>query len=192
MSAMDQTQAEKDLFGGALSAIFPPDAQDMSKFREIPDHQEVFTHSVTDQSIIVEILEYVQEPDDIALKTHYDDLVRDNDVKEGDHVILEAAEMPSHKLAMSQCQSARYVLGQQKVSKFKEDSTNIINIHMGLFRIPEFTTDILVTFNDPVMINSMSSSNQAVPTNADRWTVEEFQQLLATLTINDTGLFGAE
>ncbi|XP_033724677.1 ran guanine nucleotide release factor-like [Pecten maximus] len=192
MSAMDQTQSVTDLFGGAMSAIFPPDAQDMSNFREIPDHQEVFTHSSTDQSIIIEILEFVQEPDDVALKTHYEDLVRDNDVSEGDHVILEAAEMPTHKLAMSQCSSARYVLGQQKVSKFKEDFKNTINIHMGLFRILEFTTDILVTFNDPVMINSLSSSNQAVATNVDRWSVEQFQQLLTTLTINDTGLFGAE
>ncbi|XP_060073465.1 ran guanine nucleotide release factor-like [Ylistrum balloti] len=192
MSAMDQSQPPTNLFGGAMSAVFPPDAQDMSKFREIPDHQEVFTHSTTDQSIIIEILEYVQEPDDVALKTHYDDLVRDNEVSEGDHVILEAEEIPVHKLAMSQCESARYVLGQQKVSKFKEDSKNTINIHMGLFRIPEFTSDILVTFNDPVMISFLSSSNQAVPTNSNRWTVEKFQKLLTSLTINDTGLFGAE
>lgn len=190
MSAMDQTQPTTDLFGGAMSALFPPQAQDMSNFREIPDHQEVFTHSSTDQSIIVEILEYVQEADDVALKTHYEDLVRDNDVNEGDHMILEAAEMPTHKLAMSQCKSARYVLGQHKVSKFKEDSKNTVNIHMGLFRIPDFTTDILVTFNDPVMISSQSNSNQSVPTNADRWTVTDFQQLLTSLTINDTGLFG--
>ena len=39
-----------------------------SKLREVPDNQEVFVHNVTDQSIIVEILEYVQETDDVAFK----------------------------------------------------------------------------------------------------------------------------
>lgn len=189
---MEEMKTTTDLFGGAMSAVFPPGAQDMSNFREIPDHQEVFTHSVTDQSIIIEILEYVQGTDDIALKTHYDDLVRDNDVCDGDHVILETVQITTDKLAMSECESAHYVLGQQKVSKFKEVSKNTINIHMGLFRIPDFTTDILVTFNDPVLIDLQSSSNQPVPTSVDRWTVDEFQQLLATLTINDVGLFGAE
>ena len=40
----------------------------VSDVREIPDNQEVFAHSHTDQSIIIEILEYVQEPDEQALK----------------------------------------------------------------------------------------------------------------------------
>ena len=40
----------------------------ISDVREIPDNQEVFAHSHTDQSIIIEILEYVQEPDEQAVK----------------------------------------------------------------------------------------------------------------------------
>ena len=40
----------------------------VSDVREIPDNQEVFAHSHTDQSIIIEILEYVQEPDELAVK----------------------------------------------------------------------------------------------------------------------------
>ena len=39
-----------------------------SDFRQIPDNQEVFTHAETDQSIIVEIMEYVENTDDIAIK----------------------------------------------------------------------------------------------------------------------------
>lgn len=39
-----------------------------SLLREIPDNQEVFAHAKTDQSIIIEIMEYVQEPDEVALR----------------------------------------------------------------------------------------------------------------------------
>ena len=35
-----------------------------SDLREIPDNQEVFAHSSTDQSIIVEVMEYQQAEDD--------------------------------------------------------------------------------------------------------------------------------
>ncbi|XP_073874631.1 ran guanine nucleotide release factor isoform X3 [Macaca fascicularis] len=45
------------LFGGAFSAILPTGAIDVSDLRPVPDNQEVFCHPVTDQSLIVELLE---------------------------------------------------------------------------------------------------------------------------------------
>ena len=40
-----------------------------SNLREIPDNQEVFVHESTDQSIIIEVMEYQQaEDDDQALR----------------------------------------------------------------------------------------------------------------------------
>ena len=45
------------LFGGTFSAILPPGAIDVSDLRPVPDNQEVFCHPVTDQSLIVELLE---------------------------------------------------------------------------------------------------------------------------------------
>jgi len=36
-----------------------------SDLRQIPDNQEVFGHSSTDQSIVIEIMEYTQAEDDI-------------------------------------------------------------------------------------------------------------------------------
>ncbi|KAJ8320118.1 hypothetical protein KUTeg_001705 [Tegillarca granosa] len=148
--------AERTLFGGALSAVLPPGAADVSQIRQIPDNQEVFTHSQTDQSLIIEILEMVQEPDESAIK----------------------------------CSSAWYVLGQQNIAKYNEAAKNQINIHMGLFRLPDFTTDILITFNDPVIIDPASSSNQPVPVSADRWMVEDFKQVLCSMKITDPSIFG--
>ena len=36
------------------------------KVREVPDHEEVFTHPVSDQSIMIEILEFHDVPDEHA------------------------------------------------------------------------------------------------------------------------------
>lgn len=53
---MEPTQ-DYPLFGGAFSATLPPGAIDVSDLRPVPDNQEVFCHRVTDQSLIVELLE---------------------------------------------------------------------------------------------------------------------------------------
>nr|KAF6305459.1 RAN guanine nucleotide release factor [Pipistrellus kuhlii] len=53
---MEPTQ-DYPLFGGAFSATLPVGAIDVSDLRPIPDNQEVFCHRVTDQSLIVELLE---------------------------------------------------------------------------------------------------------------------------------------
>ena len=45
------------LFGGAFFAILPTGAIDVRDLRPVPDNQEVFCHPVTDQSLIIELLE---------------------------------------------------------------------------------------------------------------------------------------
>ena len=52
------------LFGGALSASLPPGARDVSDLREVPDNQEVFAHGHSDQSLIVELLEFQGQVED--------------------------------------------------------------------------------------------------------------------------------
>lgn len=51
----------RELFGGALSIELPSRFVDLSQFRQIPDHQEVFADGNTDQSIIIEINELLKE-----------------------------------------------------------------------------------------------------------------------------------
>ena len=39
-----------------------------SELREIPDTQEVFVHKSTDQSIMLDLLSYLDEPDEQAIR----------------------------------------------------------------------------------------------------------------------------
>ena len=50
-----------DLYGGALTATVPSRMADISDFRPVPDNQEVFGDADIDQSLVIEVLERVEE-----------------------------------------------------------------------------------------------------------------------------------
>ena len=48
---------ERELFGGGISVKVPKDFKDVSVFRQVPDHQEVFVSNESDDTLIIELLE---------------------------------------------------------------------------------------------------------------------------------------
>uniref|UniRef100_A0A3Q1GN58 Ran guanine nucleotide release factor n=1 Tax=Acanthochromis polyacanthus TaxID=80966 RepID=A0A3Q1GN58_9TELE len=180
------------LFGGALSAVIPHSATDISELREIPDNQEVFAHAHTDQSLIVELVEYqTQVADQDAARYHFEDIAGSNKALEpGAFEVTSVVALPKPQLSLSECSSAWMLTGTQCVSKFNEDARNTVTLHLGLLRLQQFSTDVLITFNDPQSISPDSSSASAVGTHKQPWTVQEFQRLLQTLTLHNPGLFG--
>ena len=175
-----------------MSALLPNNVVDVSDLREIPDNQEVFVHQGTDQSIIVEILEMVQEGDEQAVRTHFQELASSNDATQ-DNQVASVEQMAKNQISMDVCESAYYLSGQQLISKFKETAKNVVNIHLALFRIPSKQTDIILTLNDPVNISPQSSSGQVqgegVP-RQDPWTLEHFRLCLQSLKIQNTDFLG--
>ncbi|XP_030648606.1 ran guanine nucleotide release factor [Chanos chanos] len=183
----------RPLFGGALSAVIPHSARDISELRQIPDNQEVFAHSQTDQSVIIELLEYQSHVNDSdAARYHFEDVAGSNKATEaGSWEVRSVEALPKSELSLQECSSAWLLSGAQLISKFNEEAKNTVNIHLGLFRLPQFTTDILVTFNDPVSISPLSSS--AVGSSASvlgLWSIQDFRQLLQSLRLIDPGVFG--
>ncbi|XP_043095628.1 ran guanine nucleotide release factor [Puntigrus tetrazona] len=181
----------RPLFGGALSAVIPHSAQDVSELRQIPDNQEVFAHSQTDQSIIIELLEYQSQVQDAdAARYHFEDVAASNKVVErGSWEVRGVEQVLQSELSMQECSSAWLLSGAQLISKFNEEAKNTVNIHLCLFRLPQYTTDILLTFNDPVCINPLSSSAienlVAIP-----WTPQDFKGVLQSFCLLDPGVFG--
>ncbi|XP_074655370.1 ran guanine nucleotide release factor-like [Tubulanus polymorphus] len=176
------------LFGGALSVNLPNTIVDASDVRQIPDNQEVFMNNF-DQTMIVEILEYVQEPDEQALKTHFYDITQTGDEGTGIE-ILNAEKVESY--SMTQCSGVYYISGKSHVAKFKEDARNEVETHIAMFRLPQFTTDILINFTSSCLINPESSSYKQVDAAgmSQRWTIEDFTRAVSSLTLIDAGLFG--
>eukprot|EP00112_Aurelia_sp_Birch-Aquarium-sp1_P011084 Seg234.3 transcript_id=Seg234.3/GoldUCD/mRNA.D3Y31 product="Ran guanine nucleotide release factor" protein_id=Seg234.3/GoldUCD/D3Y31 len=142
---------EKPLFGGSMICLLPDNCIDVSDLREVPDHQEVFCHKETEQNIIIDILEYQQHAQrEEAPRFHFLDVAEANESTESSDILAVEA-MEKDAINMKECVEAWFLYGTQEVSKFNEGITSRkkINVYLGLFRLPQFTTDILITMNDP-------------------------------------------
>jgi len=163
-----------------------------STIREVPDHQEVFCNKDADQSIIFDILEYqVESQGEEAPRYHFLDIANANDAPD-ENQIHSVERISSQELSITQCDEAWYLSGLQKVSKFNEgnDTKKLIEIQLGLFRLPIFGSDIVVTMNSPKHI-SAKSSNQSQPqgNREEIWSNASFRNILTSLKIIDTSLF---
>lgn len=187
------SKASHGLFGEALSCFIPKGAIDVSQMREIPDNQEVFCHKATDQSLMVDLLEYQEHVSgEDAARYHFSDLVETNDAGQ-EHEITLVETIPHSTISLTQCSECWYLAGRLMVSKFKEDPTarNLIEIHLILYRLPQFKTDILLVLNSPIAISKeSSSSSQSSPNCVESWTLEMFKKVGCSVKLNNPGIFG--
>ncbi|XP_045745852.1 ran guanine nucleotide release factor isoform X1 [Mirounga angustirostris] len=176
------------LFGGAFSATLPPGALDVSDLRPVPDNQEVFCHRVTDQSLVVELLElqaHVQGEE--AARYHFEDVggVQGARAMQVDSV----PPLPLENLALrSFCQEAWVLSGKQQVAKENQQVAKDVTVHQALLRLPRYQTDLLLTFNDPPPDNRLplGPENLSLPP----WSLGDFEQLVTSLTLHDPNIFG--
>lgn len=55
--------------------------------------------------------------------------------------------------------AAWYLFGRQQVSKYHEQAKNIVHMHVCLLRLGgDLATDILISFNDPTLIQYIYTS----------------------------------
>ncbi|XP_028654193.1 ran guanine nucleotide release factor [Erpetoichthys calabaricus] len=185
----------KYFFSGYFSGVLPHGYKDISEVRDIPDNQEVFVHPHTDQSIIIELLEYQEHVGDaVAAKYHFEDLASSNEASNsGNSEVISVEPISKEEISLQECSSAWFLTGRQLVAKFNEEVKNTVNIYLGLFRLPQYTTDIVISFNDPVVIHPLSSSatsETALDVSTPSWTVEQFRLLLQTFRLLNSSVFG--
>ncbi|KAJ1524713.1 hypothetical protein HK096_000693 [Nowakowskiella sp. JEL0078] len=63
-------------------------AVQLSDLREIPDHQEVFVDTITNESVIFEILELAEIADIDAASYHFQQLADDNDATNESEILI--------------------------------------------------------------------------------------------------------
>ncbi|GES73646.1 ran guanine nucleotide release factor [Rhizophagus clarus] len=185
----------KELFGGKISMHIPPSFEDVSDVRKVPDNQEAFADVNTDQSIIIEILEFVkQTTNDDAARYHFDSIATDNDAEDFS-TIQQITQLTSQEVPNLPSDTLMYFCtGQQSVAKFNEkdpNARNLVNIYLALLRLPNYDTDIVITYNIPILIGAASSSRQTAQEGNIQVGFEEFKRMLATFKINNYDLFAA-
>nr|XP_008268967.1 ran guanine nucleotide release factor isoform X2 [Oryctolagus cuniculus]XP_051697055.1 ran guanine nucleotide release factor isoform X2 [Oryctolagus cuniculus] len=174
------------LFGGAFSAILPPGAIDVSDLRPVPDNQEVFCHPVTDQSLIVELLELqAHVRGEAAARYHFEDVggVQGARAQQVDSV----QTLSSESLALrTYCPEAWVLSGKQQVAKENQQVAKNVTVHQALLRLPQYQTDLLLTFNQPP--SSLGPGNLSPPP----WSLGDFEQLVTSLNLHDPNIFGPQ
>eukprot|EP00475_Leptophrys_vorax_P019504 TRINITY_DN2669_c0_g1_i1.p1 TRINITY_DN2669_c0_g1~~TRINITY_DN2669_c0_g1_i1.p1 ORF type:complete len:194 (-),score=51.05 TRINITY_DN2669_c0_g1_i1:142-723(-) len=186
-----------DLYGGALRATIDKRFIDLSRFRDIPDHQEVYSDADADQSIIIEINEMLADAsgDDIA-KAHWLDLAEYNECKASE--ILEVSRIDSSEVAVlkdlagDSLSSCFYIHGYQMISKFKEEqeAANKVDVQMIVIRLAHITTDINLIFNSPVEVSPQSSIAGKIIKPTIAMDKQYVLEVLNSLTVRDWSIFG--
>ena len=187
--ADETTSSSCSLFGGALICSIPTPHVDISQVRQVPDNQEVFTHPNTDQSIVVELLEYQNiASGQEAARAHYLDISQANNSTET--VVLNQESIETNSIAMEKCTGCHYLTGTQKIAKFNEseENSNLVRVQLVLFRLQEFDTDLVVTFNDPVSV-SVGSSSSSKKGEGHKWQLEQFRDLVSSIRLLDESIF---
>ncbi len=202
----------RELFGGALEISLPAQFVDISNFREVPDNQEIFADSArTDRSFIIELLEHQNDVQDQDIAKYlFHDLCELNGVStnETESPILSlrsTSDDVNRALEKNESQlnsnfvdhfpgrCKQLLLGQQRVSKYRDasEAANVVNFYIGVIRLPDVGTDLMLTFNDPIVINELSSSSgssEAVGADTER-SMATFLRVFASLQIKDYGIF---
>ncbi|XP_045442493.1 ran guanine nucleotide release factor isoform X1 [Pipistrellus kuhlii] len=186
---MEPTQ-DYPLFGGAFSATLPVGAIDVSDLRPIPDNQEVFCHRVTDQSLIVELLELqAHVRGEAAARYHFEDV---GGVQGARAVHVEAVQpLLLENLALRGCcEEAWFLSGKQQVAKGNQQVTKDVTLHQALLRLTRYQTDLLLTFNQPPPDDrsSLDPENLSFPP----WSLGDFERLVTSLTLHDPDIFGPQ
>ena len=185
-----------------------------SELRQVPDNQEVFVDVETDQSLIVELLSYQSDvPDADAAAFLFKDLAESNGVAPDAYHLNAplhmdiASMMPKLAACCAVAGQAgvtgSVLSGEQRVSKFKEDAGNIVQIWLASVRLPSVGTDVLISLNVPVQFAPGSSSAATVHSGmigaggvalpaavADAAPV--LTEVLSSFVVHDWGLFAGD
>ncbi|XP_043541958.1 ran guanine nucleotide release factor [Chiloscyllium plagiosum] len=133
-----------------------------------------------------------------VVRYHFADLAGSNDAAGVDSAeILSVEPVSSGQLTLQDPSSAWFLSGRQQVAKFNEGARNTVTIHLALFRLPQYSTDILITFNDPTVISPFSSSvggssaqaGGSSASAAPHWTLEQFRTIIQSFSLLDPTIF---
>ncbi|CAG9465876.1 unnamed protein product [Pedinophyceae sp. YPF-701] len=185
---------QRELYGGAISLRIPSVFVDVSDFRPVPDHQEVWADGATDRSLVVEVVEHAAVPDSDAPEFYWKDACAGNDATNNNLGGSDANVPLDASLSERGC-TACLAHGTQWVSKGRqsESAANRVEVFLGVVRIPRASTDIITCLHLPSYISPESASAREVAPGergALDAGVEVLREILASLRVQDWGLFG--
>lgn len=161
----------------------------MSDFVPVPDNQEVFNVGELEATVVVEILERVEQEDANAAGYIFTDLAEVNEASEGRFGKIEGVrEVSDAEVPGIRAGCPKYLLvGEQWIHPNQSPDTprDQVKILLFLLRLPEVNSELVITVNYPCRDKSgelLQREWQALNRALER--------VLQTLKINDMTLFG--
>eukprot|EP00210_Caulerpa_lentillifera_P004684 g4469.t1 len=188
----------RELFGGAIEIHLPSNLVDVSNFRQIPNHQEVFADGNTDTSFIFEIFERPEHlPDQDAVMYYWNDLVSTNEATYESIQDIQVLECRTLRLTRDQSRCfATKLTGEQLIAKDKDSITiaNLIQVDLCLIRLQVVNTDLVLSLNTPLQIHEQSSSSIVLSSQQPHLEKKSnasflFKSIVETAFIADWSLF---
>ena len=179
---------EIPFFGGAIVTKFPTKFIDVSDFRLVPDHQEVWTENaeVSPLAFICEILEYKKDIKDVdSAKFFFDDLaslnnidnkkmneiIKTNLIKQGiyNKAIKDDDDDNNNSISLPHLPigtTVNILKGRSAIDKRKDGTVKSECITwLANIRLPQVSTDILITLTLPVKTFVVNNNNDDVDYN---------------------------
>lgn len=192
---------EHPLYGGAISSSFPPRFQDVSNIRQVPDHQEAFVDPSRDESLIFELLDFKHDvADNNSAVWFLQDLATEQDA-EGGMLIEQSGVLEAIGLCYRNTAAVvTTAVGQMAISKGRQgrEAQNVVRVYLANLRLKEVDSDVLISAYEPLVINPLSESANAVgagvavPASESGYmpVAEVFKLAVSSFKVNDWGLFG--
>ncbi|KAK4549074.1 hypothetical protein LTR36_007530 [Oleoguttula mirabilis] len=182
-----------ELFGGAITVALPSTFADVSAIRQVPDHQEVYLDQAGFTSIVVEVLERVEKPDDDALQYHLQDLAEE-DV--GDVKVWGQGCEPVHFSKLPQGTPAYTLLATSPPGAKQRGRANepeFVGILLTMIRLVEQKTDLIIAINVPHVAGTYDEAEVDLAGGKYGKLIEAAmglrEKVVETLEIRDWGLF---
>eukprot|EP00197_Chlamydomonas_leiostraca_P012914 CAMPEP_0202864604 /NCGR_PEP_ID=MMETSP1391-20130828/4776_1 /ASSEMBLY_ACC=CAM_ASM_000867 /TAXON_ID=1034604 /ORGANISM="Chlamydomonas leiostraca, Strain SAG 11-49" /LENGTH=189 /DNA_ID=CAMNT_0049544361 /DNA_START=94 /DNA_END=660 /DNA_ORIENTATION=- len=183
---------KRELYGGAIELHIPARFVDISDFRPVPDHQEVWADAREDQSLVVEVVERLEAGNAECGRVAWQDAA---EAAESSHSELQGVQQLGpgdvpHLLPSGVCAYACVAHGVQTVSKGRQgaDAANRVEVRMAVLRLPRAHSELLLTLNSPLSISPASQSAQhagAGERRAYQASGPLLQAMLQTLQVHD-------
>lgn len=161
-----------ELFGGAITVAASGVWVDISDFRPVPDHQEVWSErDGAARALVIEVLERVDANDMDALAEHFQEIARGNEASSA--VVLSTEALPADACheAMRAAGPSFLLRGEQTVG------ASVLRIELILLRLVAPSTDLLLSITRQVGADAEDDRALAL-------------SVIASLQVRDWGLFG--
>ncbi|SCV66964.1 BQ2448_5610 [Microbotryum intermedium] len=181
-----------DLFGGAITTTYPSNLTDASDLRQVPDTQEVYLSNDSDLSLILEVLQLVEEEGsdrslEAGIRYHFASLAYDNDAQSDS---IESTSLPSRTTSDPLLQGPITLKGTQTISKFNKPTSQAdeVVIFLALWRIEDKRSDLVLTVNWPKVVYDDEGKAKDQKDGVGK-AQKVFEDAVRDLKVVDWGLF---